>query len=163
MTPRSLPPSCYDKAVDLLARRAHFEEELKRKLLLRRFEAAEVERTLARLREKGYVDDVRTAAQWVAGELDRRPQGRRRLRQGLERKGVDGEVAAAALEIVDDQAELELARRAAASWCARRTARDDQLARHLDRRGFGKRVILTVLEERFEGPSCADDEGVDRT
>ncbi|HVS14672.1 MAG TPA: regulatory protein RecX [Thermoanaerobaculia bacterium] len=165
MTDQPPPPTCYDKAVDLLARRAHFEAELRRKLLARGFEEVQVERALARLREKGYVDDARTAAQWVADQLARRPQGRRRLRQGLQRKGVDGEVATAALEALDDAAELDQARRAAAAWGARRTGRDDQLARHLDRRGFGTRVILTVLEERFEGPfggsPCVDDDGVD--
>jgi SOS response regulatory protein OraA/RecX len=81
----------------------------------------------------------------------------------LERKGVEATIVAAALEPLDDALELAAARRAAAAWGTRRSVRSDQLARHLDRRGFGKRDILTVLEERFEEPSGSDDEGAEST
>jgi regulatory protein len=144
------PPSCFDRAVDMLGRRAHFAAELRRKLGARGYPAEEIEGTLERLRALGYLDDRATAEQWLAGELRRRPQGRRRLAHRLERKGADGETVAAALADLDESSELDEARRAADAWSRRRTPDPRRLARHLDGRGFGKRVILIVLEERAD-------------
>ena len=141
-------PSCFDRAVALLSRRSHFEAELEVKLRARRYPAEEIGRTLEKLRGLGYLDDQATAEQWVAGERRSRPQGRRRLSHRLERKGVDPEIVAAALEGIDDSVELEEARRAADAWTLRHPFDPRRLARHLHGRGFGKRAILVVLEER---------------
>jgi regulatory protein len=141
-------PSCFDRAVGLLSRRAHFEAELEAKLRARRYPGGEIAQTLAKLRSLGYLDDPATAERWLAGERRRRAQGRRRLRHRLERKGVDPEVVEAALEGFDDATEIEEARRAADAWSARHSPDPERLARHLDSRGFAKRAILVVLEAR---------------
>ena len=61
-------PPCYEKAVQLLASRPHFRRELAGKLLQRGYPADEMEATLDRLTEQGYLDDSATArASWRAG------------------------------------------------------------------------------------------------
>ncbi|HVS65915.1 MAG TPA: regulatory protein RecX [Thermoanaerobaculia bacterium] len=148
-------PSCLDRAVALLSRRSHFESEIRGKLRARRYPAEEIDRTLEKLRGLGYLDDRATAEQWVAGERRRRPQGRRRLSHRLERKGVDPEIVAAALDGIDESVELEEARRAADDWTRRHGYDPRRLARHLDGRGFGKRAILVVLEERSDSSASS--------
>ena len=51
---------CYDKALQLLALRAHFSAQLAAKLRQRGFLEGEIEDALSRLREVGYLDDTLT-------------------------------------------------------------------------------------------------------
>ena len=83
--------SCMEKAVDLLSRRPHFRRQLEQKLSSRGFSSDEVETTLARLEELGYLDDVACARGFVTQRLRRGPLGRRRLRAELSRRGADAE------------------------------------------------------------------------
>lgn len=55
----------YDKAVDLLARRAHFESELVQKLLKRGYDSDMVEKVIEECREKGYVNDLENARMYI--------------------------------------------------------------------------------------------------
>lgn len=148
--------------MDLLARRSHFRSELRAKLAQRGYDEDEVATTLDRVAEQGFLEDRRTAEEFVRSRLGRRATGRRKLRHELMRRGVDPELAdevlAAALE--DDQ-ELELARQTAERWWARkapppeeeaevdsweaRQALRSTLARHLERRGFAGRAIVEAL------------------
>ncbi|MGH9380269.1 MAG: regulatory protein RecX, partial [Thermoanaerobaculia bacterium] len=67
--------SCYRKALDLLARRAHFRAELRQKLERRDFSAAAVDEALGRLAEEGHLDDPATARAFVEERLRRGPEG----------------------------------------------------------------------------------------
>ncbi|MGB6641572.1 MAG: RecX family transcriptional regulator, partial [Thermoanaerobaculia bacterium] len=78
---------CYTKAQELLARRPHFRRELAVKLASRKFSPEEVETTLARLAEQGYLDDLEHAFDLARGPLQRKGFGPRRLRYELERRG----------------------------------------------------------------------------
>ena len=85
--------------------------------------------------------------------LKRRGYGRRRLELDLRRRGAEETAAAAALEDVDDEDELERAGSVAARWRAAHPGRDvPALARHLERRGFTPRTIGAVL---FDSPAEA--------
>ncbi len=145
--------SCFDKAAELLARRAHFRRELELKLRQRRFPPEEVEATLERLAGLGLVDDAATARAFVAERLRRGGEGARRLRAELERRGAAAEAIEASLaELPVD--ENEAATAAAARW-RRGAGRKDAaaLARHLERKGFSRRVIFAVLETSAAGSS----------
>lgn len=148
--------SCYRKALDLLSRRSHFERELERKLGQRGYEDSEVADTVERLRGEGLLDDRATARELVRSRLARAPEGRLKLQSELARRGVAGEVAREILVDLLPDDDSELTREAAERW-RRRTPRArsgplsdrDQasLARHLERRGFTRRAIFSVLQD----------------
>jgi len=136
---------CFQKAVDLLARRPHFSAELERKLRDREFAGEEIERALRRLRELGYLDDESLARDFVRERLRHAPEGPRRLRAQLTRRGVQAATIDETLREFFAAGDLELARVAAERW--RRNHRPDAsaLARHLDRKGFSKASILEIV------------------
>ncbi len=148
---RSVP--CRQKALDLLARRSHFERELERKLARRGYGEAEIAETLERLRGDGLIDDSRTARELIASRRARAPVGRAKLRADLARRGVAPEIADEALEELTPDDDSEDARRAAERWArGRRPGRDPEreraaLARHLAGRGFSKRAIVSILRD----------------
>ncbi len=148
---RSTRP-CYDKALDLLARRAHFRRELCQKLLAREYPPEEVERTLDKLEHGSFLDDRATAEAFVSQRRERRGWGRRRLVAELSKRGVDDSVIDSALAQVNPEAELDLARDVARRWRLRSRRDDTALSRHLERRGFGPRVIVEVLGEGDVSP-----------
>jgi regulatory protein len=161
--------SCYDQAVALLAQRSHFEGELRVKLTRRGHSATETRDVLERLRRQGYLDDRRTAEEWL-GVRRRRGDGPRRLTAGLVRLGVARAIIAELLPAEGGVGEIATARELAERWIARQTSRSGPLdpralARHLDRRGFGRRAILSVLDELqlsardvlSQGPEEADE------
>jgi len=84
----------------------------------------------------------------ATGPLARKGYGPRRIRAELERKGVEGEIAEAAVAAVYESTtdELDGARRALEK---RSKGPGDRAAagRYLERRGFSMGIILTVLDE----------------
>jgi regulatory protein len=148
----------HSAALELLARRAHFRNELERKLLAKGWDTNDVAAALERLERAKLVDDLRSAVEFLQSRLRRAPQGRRRLRAELERKGVDAEVIDRALAAALPESESDLARDAARRFQRRRTTADARaLARHLDRLGFSVRDILTLAEEPTDLRPPEDD------
>jgi regulatory protein len=145
---QSSPEAAHRAALDLLARRSHFEIELERKLAHQGFAPDDVRAALERLRAAELVDDRRSAVELLTSRLRRAPQGRRRLRAELARKGITADVITAALEEVMPGDESELAREAARRFQRRARPADARaLQRHLDRLGFSTRDILALSEE----------------
>lgn len=146
--PSSSRPSktCYQRAVDLLARRAHFSTELRFKLVRRDFDELEIDAAMERLQDEGYVDDDATARLWIEQQLARKAQGPSKLLAGLLRRGVDGDTARDAVREATRGNELGLAEEAARRHLTRsgkigRAA----LARRLDRLGFNASVVARTL------------------
>ena len=160
------PVSCYDKALDLLSRRSHLRRELAFKLNRRGYTEEEVESTLGKLEDRGFLDDLATSKEWVASRLARGPEGRMRLLAGLVRRGASREVAEEALADLGSEDESAMVRQAADRWWARRGRGEPEkdraaLARHLERRGFPRHAIVTVLAAGLGAesaePSSPDD------
>ena len=144
----SSPAAAHAAALDLLARRTHFSFELERKLADRGFAAEDIAAALDRLRGSRLVDDQKAAVELIQSRLRRAPQGRRRLRAELERKGLGSAVIDAALDETAPSEESELAREAARRFQRRSRKADPRaLARHLARLGFSTRDILSLAEE----------------
>jgi regulatory protein len=143
------PTSCYDKAVQLLAARPHFREELAAKLEQRGYPAGDIAAALDRLTEQGYVDD-RAAARGFVESRRGRGEGRARLRAELLRRGASEEAADAALAELTPADDLPAAQAAAARWESRGGRDARALARHLERKGFSRRAIVAVLSSRAD-------------
>ena len=85
--------SCYERALKLLALAEHCTRGLERKLLRRGYDEREVTLTLSRLTDEKIIDDRRFADLWIEFRLQRKDEGRRRLAEGLRRRGIDREPA----------------------------------------------------------------------
>jgi SOS response regulatory protein OraA/RecX len=105
---------------------------------------AAVEESLAVLARAGLVDDARFAST-RAGSLAERGYGDAAIRHDLAREGVDGELAAAAV----DELEPELER---ARGIIGRRGSGVRTARHLASKGFGEDAV-----EAAAGPDFAND------
>jgi regulatory protein len=147
---------CYDRAVNLLARRAHFRRELEAKLRQRDYPPEEIDDTLGRLESHGYLNDEATARAFAEEKLRRGPIGRRRLAADLERRGAPRDIAEAVLSELLDEDDREEAREAARRWQRRRGGLGEEpdrdkhraaLARYLERQGFSQRAVWGVLGE----------------
>jgi len=151
-----LPASCYDKAVQLLAARPHFRQELAAKLVQRGYAAEEIDAALDKLTEQGYLDDRAAARSFVESRRSR-GEGRARLRAELLRRGAPEDAAEEVLAELTPEDDLPAAREAAARW-QRGGGRDPRaLARHLDRKGFSRRAIVAVLNAGADGPAIDDE------
>lgn len=124
-------------------------------------------RVLDRFEEVGLVDDDAFAVAWVQTRHRGRGLGRRALAHELRRKGIDDEVARAALNDLGDQDE----RSAAAELVGRRLPGMSRLARvtaqrrllgMLARKGYGAGVAVPVVREALaaRGGDPTDDEHV---
>jgi regulatory protein len=135
-------PSAYERALARLARRDQSEDELRRALRDRGYEAEEVEAALERLRGQRFLDDAGFAERYARSRLAGRGLGRLRIRQGLRQRGVDQKVAESGLRrALKDVPEAEVLDALARRFWRQRT-RDEPALRvrklwaFLLRRGF---------------------------
>ena len=146
----------YEYAVGTLARRMRSVAELKR-LLRRRVEAdTEIGQTLVelvirRLKDQGYLNDARYAADYSSFRRDNEKFGRRRVITDLKAKGVLGEVINKAVSSAFDEVNEE---KQAREYLRRRrvtrpaTQKDAaRVFRHLLRAGFGAKTIFAILKK----------------
>ena len=145
MTGRS--PGCYDKAVELLARRPHFRRELEHKLARRAFGAEEIEEACERLAGQGLLDDLECARQLAFSSLRRMGYGPLRVRAELRRKGAEEGVVDRVVAEEFGEGEFERAREVALTWLSRRELDRAKLARHLERKGYPADTIAKVLAD----------------
>jgi len=149
---------CYTAALRILSYRFNGEAELRRKLASKRFERAEVDATIERLRKEKWIDDDRFAASFVRARLQKHI-GRMRIRRELIAMGVDDAVAARAIA---ENADEEREREDLAEACAKRIRLmkrrhgDDvlespherkKLAAYLLKQGYDAALIQSVVKE----------------
>src|SRR3954453_13742439 len=122
-------------------------------------EAAET--VLDRFTEVGLIDDAAYARAWVSSRQAGRGLARRALSAELRAKGVDPEVAAEAVEAVDDDDEREAARRLVARKVGAmrrldRVTASRRLMGMLARKGYNGGLAAAGFRERLDG-AAADD------
>lgn len=124
--------------------------------MMKGFAQAESRAALERLKAEGYLNDRRFATAWARGRVQTKPMGPRRLSKELEAKGVEAPVMREVLEEIYEEGEEPVARRAMAGKRAAlgrgsASARTDQVARFLYRRGFSPDIIRRLLHEKPQG------------
>lgn len=138
-----------DYAYRLLARRACSEEELADKLTAKGFTATAVTRTVARLKDQGYLDDVHLAADQTE-RLRARGFGPEGIRAKLAQKGLSSKVIEQTLEPGGENQDLQSAQRLLASRFSADALKQPQVHarafRLLVRRGYTLDVIECLLE-----------------
>ena len=158
----------YDRALNMLAFRARSSAELARALVRKGEPKALVDRVVARLLEQGLLDDAAFAQSFTRAKVLGARQSRRRVQQGLARKGVARDVTDAAIatvfeeEGVDQAALVEAAARKKLRSLLRLepAVRRRRLYAYLARRGYDaddvRRAMEAVGEELRSGDALAD-------
>ena len=141
--------------LDQLTGRARTRSELADKLASRNVPDDVATRLLDRFEEVGLIDDAAFAREWVAQRQSGRGLARRALAQELRRKGIDDEVAREVLDDVDDEDEVEAARRLvqAKLRSVRSLDRDKAVRRlvgMLARKGHSSSVAFRVVKEELD-------------
>ncbi|MDQ8145333.1 MAG: regulatory protein RecX [Gemmatimonadota bacterium] len=167
------PESCTARAVDALARRAYARVELGQHLLRKGFTEPVVTEALARLADRGYLDDLAYARGFVHSRMTGRAFGPRRVRTELARRGVApalvdqvlAERAADAESAPEDGALVAGRRRMGALRGLAPDVARRRLVGWLVRRGFGMgesmraaRQLLAASASAADDPGCVDPE-----
>lgn len=143
----------YDRALNMLAFRARSSSELARSLQRKGEERPHVDWALARLKQQGLLDDAAFARSFARSKVVDGKQSRRRVQQGLARKGVSRDLTDEAIdtvfaeEAVDQRAIVEEAARKKLRALAglEPAAQRRRLYGFLARRGYEIDDIRSVL------------------
>jgi len=101
------PPTAYNYALNLLAARPYAARALHRKLIQKKYSAADADDVIRRLLDNGLLNDERFAEQYARSKMLSTGASKRRLTQDLYRKGIKGDVATSAIATVIDQDEID--------------------------------------------------------
>ncbi|HLN77935.1 MAG TPA: regulatory protein RecX [Nocardioidaceae bacterium] len=149
--------------LDQLTGQARSRAELATKLAKRRVPEEVAERLLTRFEEVGLIDDAAFARAWVESRQPGKGLGRRALAQELRRKGIDEEVARAALEEIEPGDEEEAAR--ALVRRKLRTLRNvdrataaRRLSGMLARKGHSGEVVWRVVRDELDQTGLPDEQ-----
>lgn len=142
----------YQKTLRFLSYRPRSEKEVIDYLRKKDVPEGAAEKVLARLKEKGHVDDEKFAQLWVANRSEFRPRGRRALLAELRQKGVPNPIIERAVEVLDEE---KLARLAAEKQARRYRQLDwvefrKKMTGFLARRGFNYEIISQTVREMWE-------------
>ncbi len=144
--------------LDQLTGQARSRAELAGKLARKRVPPDVAEGLLDRFEEVGLVDDAAFARAWVGSRQAGRGLARRALKDELRAKGVDAEVAAEAVGMVDDEDERSAARRLVQRRLPALQRLDEatttrRLLSMLARRGYSSGMAMSVVREALDGLS----------
>jgi len=146
----------YEYALGALGRRMRSVAELKRLMRARVEIETEIGKTLVelvtrRLKDNGYLNDAKYAADYSAFRRDNEKYGRRRVVTDLKMKGVVGEVLEKAVD--DSFAEVDDEKQARDYLRRKRTKKPQnqkeaaRIFRQLMRAGFGAKTIFAILKK----------------
>lgn len=150
----------------LLERKERTISEIRKYFEMKGNESADIDAAIVRLIRMGLLDDSRYAERYISGPARRKGYGRTRIYRELVAKGIDSDIAHAALqESYDGEAEYELlAKLGRRKWdefvrtgVPPEKART-RLAAHLGRRGFSQGSIIRLLDELRESGSGEEPE-----
>lgn len=145
--------TAFDCCLRVLTLRDHSEGELRRKLSGKGYEEQEIEESIRRVKDLGYLDDLRFARSFASSALRNGKGFGPRLKLELSRRGVAGSVVNQVLgELAEEYSERELL----AQLIERRypgfdaaTASDKEKRRvvgYLQRKGFSLAAIFRELK-----------------
>ncbi|HAF62769.1 MAG TPA: hypothetical protein DCK95_10660 [Anaerolineaceae bacterium] len=143
----------YQRGLRLLSFRARSEHEMRTRLMGYGCDEGVIEQVVARLTDKGYLNDQQFAADWVENRITFRPRGRKLLRMELQQKKLNEEQIESAFKDLPD--EVEIARQAAMKYSVKLKGLDEQtfkkrLYGFLVRRGFHYEDFKPIMEEMWE-------------
>jgi regulatory protein len=100
-------PTAYNYALNLLSARPYSTSALYRKLIQKKYEAADANEAIRRLVANGLLNDAKYAEQYARAKILSTGSSKRRLQQDLYRKGIKGDLATTAIANVLEQEEID--------------------------------------------------------
>jgi regulatory protein len=148
---------CLNTAMRYLGYRPRSESELRQRLQRKGFDIDYIEKTLAKLKEQGLVDDTAFARFWIENRESFSPRSQWLNRLELQRKGLDSNIIEQVVGEVDD---CDSAYRAALNKTHRLSSSDYRLFRrrlgeYLKRKGFGYEVINETINKIWKENSSS--------
>lgn len=134
-----------DRAIGLLARREHSQQELRQKLLLKGYPISEIETVLALLTKEGLQSDERYAEAYVRHRVDM-GFGPRRIMLELRQRGVPNELIYQYVPEDDDFWQSALSSLYQRKYHTQRNKDFGQQARFLIQRGFVPQQVYAWLK-----------------
>ena len=101
------PPTAYNYALNLLAARPYASRALHRKLIQKKYSAADADDVIRRLLDNGLLNDAKYAEQFARSKMLSTGASKRRVTQDLYRKGIKGDLASQAIANVVEQDEID--------------------------------------------------------
>ena len=153
--PKRSKAKAHDFALRRLARRAHSEGELTRKMARAGYPDDEIVETIDFLRARGYLDDVTFARDFARARANRRRWGPARIETALRALALAEQPIKAALAEVFPFGEREVCERALLRFLARErrslspAKRKARAYRHLLSRGFAPETAHELVSNRY--------------
>lgn len=142
----------YNRVLNLLARRARSEWEIRDYLKRKKYDQDTIEKLLNKLSERRLVNDLAFAQAWVENRRLLKNMSKRRLKQELKTKRVNDEIIDEIMGL-DETNELEVLKELVAKKRTQTRYKDNlKLMQYLSRQGFNYNDIKTTLEKGKEQP-----------
>lgn len=141
--------------LDQLTGRARSRAELAKKMASKNVPDDVAAQLLDRFEEVGLIDDAAFAQEWVTQRQEGKGLARRALAQELRRKGIDDELARAALDTVETEDEVEAARLLVQRKLRSMRGLEQQVAIRrlvgmLGRKGYSSSIAFRVVREELD-------------
>ena len=166
LTRKLAPEQLFEYAVQCLGRRAFASDELAVKLRARAVRPADVEETIVRLKDIGYLDDRRFAESYALNRAENDGFGRMRVLSDLRARRVPAAIAETAVaQVFEDKSEGELIdayidRKMSSLRAGGKVDDERKLAsawRRLRRAGFSSGGVLAALKRLAARPELIDE------
>ncbi|MBM3253286.1 MAG: regulatory protein RecX [Candidatus Omnitrophica bacterium] len=156
MTYQNEIESAKDAALRLLTFCPRSIKEISDRLREKGFSKEAIEKSIIRLKEIGYLDDLKFTKNWINSSLEKNPVSIKVIKEQLISKGIDGKTIEEALldlkEVLDEyrMAKRLLAKRLEVLGDLDQVKVLKKAYPYLKRRGFSDEVIERVLREKFD-------------
>ena len=175
--PKLSAETLWEYAVKALAARAHSTGELRRKLSLKAERREDIEATISRLRDYGYLSDRRFAESYAAARLENQGLGKSRVLRDLRQRAVSAPLAEQAvgriyrdvdeMALIDDFIRRKIHFKEPLAQALEDQRRLASAYRRLIRAGFSSSNVIRALKraassqdllDSFEPPEEAEEE-----
>jgi len=143
----------YNKALEFLSYRPRSEKEVRDKLKTKKVESSTIDKIIAKLKEKKFLNDEEFAKMFSENRLKFRPRSLRLIKLELKRKGIVSEIINN-LQLTDDS-DLESAKKLVEKRIGRvkelpKQVIYEKLGRYLASKGFNWDTIKKSIDETLD-------------
>jgi len=143
------PNKPLEYALNLLSQRAYSEKKLTEKLACREVDQDDIDRIVKKLKEFGYIDDLKYAKDFVENAQNIKLSGRRKIYWQLIKKGISKQTAEQAIaEVYEDDNEREAIKEIIEKYA--RNIPKDKLYERLMRRLIARGYDFTLVKKEVE-------------
>lgn len=151
---------CYDEfnmgkmiAYSLLSYKQRSQNELKKKLMMKKISEETIEKIIKLLIEQKYLDDVSYAGNYLSEKISKNPIGRRLVKYKLAEKGIENElIEKVVFENYSEEKEIELASELLKKYKKKIKSNEgfkvkNKCFRYLLSKGFDYETVVSVINQ----------------